>query len=109
MTHELMQNELLRYLDATMVSRQQRLAFVTASIPRIVVCRLHRRISDDCISVNAARGARVADHSGDQRVYPGDHDIPDYAMDRPIKGAVSVCPDSFQSVYDLVMRWEEPA
>ena len=32
-----------------------------------------------------------------------------YAMDRPLKGAVSVRPDSFQSVYDLVTRWEEPA
>jgi hypothetical protein len=31
------------------------------------------------------------------------------AMNRPLKGAVSVRPDSFQSVYDLVMRWEEPA
>ena len=36
MTHELMQNELLRYLDAMMVSREQRLAFVTASIPRVL-------------------------------------------------------------------------
>ena len=30
------------------------------------------------------------------------------AMDRPLQGAVSVPPDSFQSVYDLVM-WDEPA
>ena len=36
MTHELMQNELLRYLDAMMVSREQRLAFVTASISRVL-------------------------------------------------------------------------
>ena len=36
MTHELMQNELLRYLDAMMVSREQRLAAVTASIPRVL-------------------------------------------------------------------------
>lgn len=36
MTHELMQNELLRYLDAMMVSREQRLASVTASIPRVL-------------------------------------------------------------------------
>jgi len=31
------------------------------------------------------------------------------AKDRPLKGAVSVRPDSFQSVYDLVMRWDELA
>ena len=32
-----------------------------------------------------------------------------YAMDHPLQGAVSVPPDSFQSVYDLVMKWDEPA
>ena len=32
-----------------------------------------------------------------------------YAMDRPLQGAVSVPPGSFQSVYDLVMKWDEPA
>jgi hypothetical protein len=32
-----------------------------------------------------------------------------YAMDRPLQGAVSVSPDSFQSVYGLVMKWDEPA
>jgi hypothetical protein len=31
------------------------------------------------------------------------------SKNRPLKGAVSVRPDSFQSVYDLVMRWDEPA
>ena len=36
MTHELMQNELLRYLDAMMVSRELRLASVTASILRVL-------------------------------------------------------------------------
>jgi hypothetical protein len=36
MTHELMQNELLRYLDAMMVSREQRLASVSTSIPRVL-------------------------------------------------------------------------
>ena len=36
MSHELMQNELLRYLDVMMVSREQRLAFVTASISRVL-------------------------------------------------------------------------
>jgi len=34
--------------------------------------------------------------------------FPIYTIDRPLSG-VSVRPDSFQSVYDLVMRCEEPA
>jgi len=32
-----------------------------------------------------------------------------YAMDHPLQGAVSVQPDSFRSVYDLVMKWDETA
>ena len=36
MTHEVMQNELLRYLDAMLLSREQRLASVTASILRVL-------------------------------------------------------------------------
>ena len=32
-----------------------------------------------------------------------------YAMDRPLQGAVSVLTDSFKSVYDLVMKCDEPA
>jgi hypothetical protein len=31
-----------------------------------------------------------------------------YAMDHPFQGAVSVDPGAFQSVYDLVMKWDEP-
>ena len=31
------------------------------------------------------------------------------SINRPLKAAVSVRPDSFQSAGDLVMRWEEPA
>ena len=32
-----------------------------------------------------------------------------YALDHPLQGAVSVPADSFRSVYDLVMKWDEPA
>ena len=30
-----------------------------------------------------------------------------YAMDHPLQGAVSIGPDPYQSVYDLVMKWDE--
>jgi hypothetical protein len=30
-----------------------------------------------------------------------------YAMDHPLRGAVSVSPGAFSSVYDLVMKWDE--
>jgi len=32
-----------------------------------------------------------------------------FAMDHPFQGAISVGPESFQSVYDLVMKWDEPS
>ena len=32
-----------------------------------------------------------------------------YAMDHPLQGAVSVGPEPYQSVYDLVMKWDEPS
>jgi hypothetical protein len=30
-------------------------------------------------------------------------------MDHPLQGAVSVGPEAFQSVFDLVMKWDEPS
>jgi hypothetical protein len=30
-----------------------------------------------------------------------------YAMDNPLRGAVSVSPEAFDSVYDLVMKWDD--
>jgi fatty acid desaturase len=32
-----------------------------------------------------------------------------YAMDHPLQGAVSVGPEPYQAVYDLVMKWDEPS
>jgi len=111
MTHELMQNELLRYLDAMMVSREQRLAAVTASIPRVLwyvviigafvmiafLWMLHMELVSQIIL------------GGITAFFLGIIIFLIYAMDRPLQGAVSVPPDSFQSVYDLVMKWDEPA
>jgi hypothetical protein len=30
-----------------------------------------------------------------------------YAMDHPLRGAVSLAPEGFESVYELVMKWDE--
>jgi hypothetical protein len=30
-----------------------------------------------------------------------------FAMDRPLRGAVSVTPDSFRSMYQQVMKWDD--
>ena len=111
MTHELMQNELLRYLDAMMVSREQRLATVTAAIPRVLwyvvvigailmitfLWMLHMDLVPQILL------------GGITAFFLGIMIFLIYAMDHPLQGAVSVPPDSFRSVYELVMKWDEPA
>ena len=110
MTHELMQNELLRYLDAMMGSRELRLASVTASILRVLwyvvfigaflmiafLWMLQMQLVSQIIL-----GGITAFFLGIMIFL--------ISINRPLKAAVSVRPDSFQSVHGLVMRWEEPA
>ena len=89
-----------------LVSREQRLASVTASILRVwwyVV------FIGAFLFVDAAHGARVADHSGRITSFFLGIMIFLISMNRPLKGAVSVRPDSFPSGCGVVMRWEEPA
>jgi len=109
-THELLHSELLRYLDAMMVSREQRLATVTAAIPRVLwyvvvigaflmiafLWMLHMELVPQIML------------GGITAFFLGIMIFLIYAMDHPLQGAVSVPPDSFRSVYDLVMKWDEP-
>ena len=110
-TQELLHTELLRYLDAMMVSREQRLETVNAAIPRVlwyvvvigafltiaVLWMLHMELVPQILL------------GGITAFFLGIMIFLIYAMDHPLQGAVSVPPDSFQSVYDLVMKWDEPA
>ena len=75
----------------------------------VVVCRLHRRIPDDCIlwmlhmelTSQILLGRITAFFLGIMIFL--------ISMNRPRKGAVSVRLDSFPSVWDPMMSWEEPA
>jgi Protein of unknown function (DUF4239) len=110
-TQEQLQNELLRYLDSMMVAREQRLAAVTASIPRVLwyvvfigaflmiafLWMLHMELVPQIIL------------GGITAFFLGIMIFLIYAMDRPLQGAVSIPPDSFTSVYDLVMKWDASA
>ena len=105
MTHELMQNELLRYLDATMVSRERRLASATASVLRVFwyvvfigaflmiefLWVLHMELVSQII-LGGITGFFL-----EIMIFLN-------SMNRPLRGAVSIRPDPFQSVYDPVMR-----
>jgi hypothetical protein len=109
-TRELLHSEMLRYLDAMMVSREQRLATVSAAIPRVLwyvvvigaflmiafVWMLHMELVSQIML------------GGITAFFLGIMIFLIYAMDHPLQGAVSVPPDSFKSVYDLVMKWDEP-
>ena len=107
MTHDLMRNELPRYLDAMVVSREQRLAFVTAPIPRVMwyvvftgafsMIAFLRMLYKELVSL----GGITASYQG-ITIFLN-------PINRPLKGAVSVRLDSFPSVWDPMMRWEEPA
>ena len=110
-TQEQLQNELLRYLDGMMVAREQRLTAVTASIPQVLwyvvfigaflmiafLWMLHMDLVSQIIL------------GGITAFFLGIMIFLIYAMDRPLRGAVSIPPDSFRSVYDLVMKWDARA
>jgi hypothetical protein len=108
-TLELLQNEMLRYLDAMTDSRQQRLSAVQERIPGVLwyivvigafitiafVWMLHMKlISQIMLGGITAFGLAMM-------VFLI------YAMDHPLRGAVSISPAEFSSVYDMVMRWDE--
>lgn len=110
-TQELLQSELLHYLDAMMVAREQRLTAVTATIPHVLwyvvfigaflmiafIWMLHMELIPQIVL------------GGITAFFLGIMIFLIYAMDRPLQGAVSVPPDAFRSVYDLVMKWDDPA
>jgi hypothetical protein len=108
-TQEALRNEMLTYLDAMTVARRQRLSAVTASIPGVLwyiviigavltvifMWMLHMKVISQVLlgSVTA--------------LFLGMMLFLIFAMDRPLRGAVSVSPQSFQSVYEQVMKWDD--
>lgn len=108
-TREALQNEMLSYLDAMTVAREQRLSAVTAAIPGVLwyvviigalltvmfMWMLHMNLTSQILL------------GGVTALFLGIMLFLIFAMDRPLRGAVSVTPDSFQSVYEQVMKWDD--
>jgi len=108
-TQELLHTEMLHYLDAMATAREQRLSAVTASIPAILwyivvigvfltmafVWMLHMRLISQFLL------------GGITAFFLGAMIFLIYAMDHPLRGVVGVSPDSFNSVYEEVMKWDE--
>ena len=103
--------ELLRYLDAMTVQREQRLASVTAAIPPVLwyVVAIGALLSIAFLWMLHMDLAPQILLGGITGFFLGIVIFLIYAMDHPLQGAVSIPPDSFISVYDQVMKWDEPA
>jgi hypothetical protein len=109
-TQELLQSELLRYLDGMMVSREQRLSAVTAAIPRVLwyVVAIGAFLMIAFLWMLYIELVPQVILGGITAFFLGIMVFLIYAMDHPLQGAVSITPDPFRSVYDLVMKWDEP-
>jgi hypothetical protein len=108
-TQEILQGEMQSYLDAVAVAREQRLSAVTASIPRLLrylvligafltvvfVWMLHMNFVSQFML------------GGITALFLGFMIFLIYSLDHPLQGAISVSPDSFKTVYDQVMKWDE--
>jgi hypothetical protein len=108
-TQEVLQREMLDYLNAMTMSRELRLLGVTEAIPGVLwltvvlgalltiafVWMLHMGLSSQLLL-----GAAAA-------FFLGLIFFLIYAMDHPLKGAVGLPPHAFESVYDHVMKWDE--
>jgi hypothetical protein len=110
-TQELAHNELLRYLDDMMVHREQRMEAVNTAIPgvmwyMVVIGALLTIVFLGMLHMELVPQIMLG---GITAFFLGIMIFLIYAMDHPLQGAVSVPPDSFRSVYDQVMKWDEAA
>jgi len=108
-TQEVLQGEMQRYLDAMGVARDQRLSAVTASIPGVlwylVIIGAFLTIAFVwMLHMNSISQVMLG---GITALFLGIMLFLIYSLDRPLRGAVSVSPDSFKTVYNQVMKWDE--
>jgi uncharacterized protein DUF4239 len=108
-TQELLQKEMLSHLNSMTMSRELRLQNVSEAIPGVLwltvvlgalltiafVWMLHMEWKSQLLLSAAAA------------FFLGLMIFLIYAMDHPLRGAVALSPEAFESVYDLVMKWDE--
>ncbi|HUK00606.1 MAG TPA: TAXI family TRAP transporter solute-binding subunit [Stellaceae bacterium] len=105
---ETLQNELLHELNALTAARERRLAAVTATIPSVLwyVVVGGALISIAFLWMLYMELAQQLLLGGITGLFLGVMIFVIYAMDHPLRGAVSVTSEPFKSVYNLVMRWD---
>jgi hypothetical protein len=108
-TQEVLHGEVIRQFNAMNVSREERLSAVSSSMPAVLwyvvifggvltivfLWMIHMDFIPQIFL-----GVLTA-------IFIGLMTFLIFAMDHPLQGAVSVGPEPFQSVYDLVMKWDE--
>jgi hypothetical protein len=89
------------------LQRQAAIAAVARAIKSWLTRRCRRRSSSGpCGSCEQIGSAWLG---GITAIFLGVMTFLIYAMDHPLQGAVSVGDEPFQSVFDLVMKWDEPS
>src|SRR5271166_3603106 len=110
-TQDVLHGEIIREFNAMNVSREQRLDAVFSSMPAVLwwVVIFGAIISIVFIwMLHMELGAQLV-LGGVTALFLGVMTFLIYAMDHPLQGAVSVDPEPYQAVYDLVMKWDEPS
>jgi hypothetical protein len=110
-TQELLHNEFLRYMGEMMVHREARMEGVEAAIPGVmwylvIIGALLTIVFLWMLHMNLVPQIILG---GFTAFFLGIMIFLVYAMDHPLQGAVSIQPESFRSVYDSVMKWDESA
>jgi hypothetical protein len=109
-TQEMMHSEVLRYLDTMTVARQERLTAVTATIPNVLwyVVIIGAFITIVFLWMLHMDLAPQIMLGGITAFFLGIMTFLIYAMDHPLQGAVSISAEPFETVYEQVMKWDEP-
>ena len=108
-SQEEIHREMLRYFNAMIAAREQRLSAVFSSIPDVLWYALWIGALVTIVFLWMLHLDLVPQivFGGITAVFLGVMIFLIYAMDHPLQRAVSVGPDPIQSVYDLEMKWED--
>jgi Protein of unknown function (DUF4239) len=110
-TQEVLHAEVIREFNAMTAARQERLGAVSSSMPAVLwyVVIIGAVITILFLWMIHMEFIPQIVLGGLTALFLGLITFLIYAMDSPLQGAVSVGPGAYQSVYDLVMKWDEPS
>jgi hypothetical protein len=106
---EVLQREMLGHLDTMTMARQLRLLGVSESIPGVLwlIVLLGALLTIAFVWMLDMTPVSQLVLGGAAAFFLGMLIFLIYAMDHPLKGAVGIAPNAYESVYDLVMKWDE--